>query len=158
MSGGKGGGGSNSTTATPTSGFRTAETAASASSRLPYRKVAGAVATSRRAFMRSQLRVILNALDQGKKHPLGFLVDPKTRNWRGRSHLSEEPSVQAGHLTSRHSGAPERFAVEDAFFNQVSNWKGETQGAIFMKEAVEIEGVVVEARTAELWVGMGLLP
>jgi RHS repeat-associated protein len=107
----------------------------------------GATARSRQAFMREQLKIIL----QEPNHPLRFLINPNTKTWLARSHLSELPAVQAGHLTSRHSGALERFALEDAFFNQLSNWKGEMQGAIFMKTAVNIGGVPVEARTAQLW-------
>jgi RHS repeat-associated protein len=113
----------------------------------------GWVAKSREAFMRRALATI----KRQPNHPLRFLVDPNTGKWRARSHLSTKPTVQAGHMTSRHSGAPERFALEDSFFNQVSNWRGETQGAIFRKPAVEIGGVPVDARTAEVWRRLGCL-
>lgn len=119
-----------------------------------YSLTRGAEAPSRQTFLRRELKKILD----NPNHPLGFLVNRQTGKWYGTSHLSELPAVQAGHLTSRHSGAPERFALEDAFFNQVSNWRGETQGAIFFKRAVEIEGVPVETRTAQLWIDLGLLP
>lgn len=103
--------------------------------------------------MDRMLRVILS----DPHHPLRFLINPETRNWRARTHLSEEPAVQAGHLTSRHSGEPERFAIEDAFFNQASSNRGETQGAVFYKQAVEIGGVPVETTTARLYQNAGKL-
>jgi Bacterial toxin 5 len=104
--------------------------------------------------MDRMLRIIL----ADPQHPLRFLINPKTQNWRARSHLSQDPTVQAGHLTSRHSGEPERFAIEDAFFNQASSNKGETQGAIFRKQAVEIGGVPVELRTALQYQRLGKIP
>ena len=105
--------------------------------------------------MDRQLRTILD----DPHHPLSFLVDRLTGKWVARSHLSEEPTVQAGHLTSRHSGAAERYAVEDALFNQLSNWKGETgRRAVFQKQAVDIGGVPVEYRTAKMYERLGLLP
>jgi RHS repeat-associated protein len=122
-------------------------------SSLTYPTTLGATASSRGVFMDRMLRLIRGT----PGHPLKFLVHPETGRWRARSHLSEEPGVQAGHLTSRHSGAPERFALEDAFMNQVSNWRGETQGAIFRKPAVDIEGVPVELTTAQIWQKAGLL-
>jgi RHS repeat-associated protein len=99
------------------------------------------------AFMKNQLNKIL----RDPTHPLGFLVDQKAKDWKSRSHLSHLPGVQAGHLTSLHSGAPERLALEDAWFNQVSSNKGERQGAIFEKQAIDVEGIPVELRTAEMW-------
>ena len=113
----------------------------------------GAIARDRQDFMQKALAQILADPD----HLLRKLVDPQTKDWWARSHLSELPGVQAGHLTSRHSGAPERFALEDPFYNQVSNWKGETQGAIFNKPAVDIGGVPVERRTADEWRRQGLI-
>jgi hypothetical protein len=107
----------------------------------------------REKFMRAQLKVVSQ-----KGHPLNFLVDPATKSWKARTHLSQRPTVQAGHLTSRHSGAVERFALEDSYFNQVSNWLGEMQGAIFEKSAISIGGVPVELRTAQMWERLGKLP
>jgi RHS repeat-associated protein len=118
--------------------------------------VASAVRRSRRLqsrFMRQALRRIL----ADKSHPLRFLVDPVKERWLARSHLSELPTVQAGHLVSFHSGAAEALALEDAFFNQVSNWKGERLGAVFKKVAVEIGGIPVEVRTAKIWESIGAL-
>lgn len=66
--------------------------------------------------------------------------------------------MQAGHHMSFHSGAPEHLALEDAWFNQLSSNKGETQGAIFEKPAIDIGGIPVETRTAEMWEHLGLLP
>lgn len=119
-----------------------------------YTASKGWTATSRASFMDRARRTIAD----DPSHPLRFLIDPKTGAWRGRSHLSEEPGVQAGHMVSRHSGAPETFAVEDAFFNQVSNWRGETQGAVFEKPAVEVGGIPVEGRTASMWQRLGMIP
>jgi RHS repeat-associated protein len=119
-----------------------------------YPAALGATASSGAVFMDRMLRIIL----ADPQHPLRFLINPKTQNWRARSHLSQDPTVQAGHLTSRHSGEPERFAIEDAFFNQASSNKGETQGAIFRKQAVEIGGVPVELRTALQYQRLGKIP
>jgi hypothetical protein len=60
-------------------------------------------------------------------------------------------------LVSFHSGAPEALALEDALFNQFSNWKGERYGAIFEKAAVDIDGCAVELRTAMMLESVGLL-
>ena len=100
----------------------------------------------RRVFLKTQLKIILD----NPQHLLRFLVDPETQWWRGTKLYSKEPGVQAGHIISRHSGAPERFALEDPVFNAFSSAKGETQGAVFIKEAIEIEGAHVERRTAEM--------
>ena len=113
-----------------------------------------ASAALRKKFMDVQLKKIL----ADENHPLRFLIDEKTGNWKSRSAFSQDPTVQAGHLISRHSGEPEFFALEDSFFNQLSNWKGETQGVIFGKGAVEIGGVPVELRTAYGWEQAGELP
>ena len=107
----------------------------------------------RAAFMREMLQRIL----MQDKHPLRFLIDPTTRGWKSRHMHSMEPTVQAGHLVSRHSGQPERFALEDSTWNQWSSNRGETQGAIFMKSAVDIQGVPVEVRTAMTWEAAGQL-
>ena len=116
-------------------------------------------AALRQRFMSDALDRILAADD----HPLEFLVqrnpdDPSKGSWRGRSHLDDVPAVQAGHLESRHSGAPERLAVEDAEYNQKASWRGERQGATFQKTAIEIDGVVVDRETARMWERLGLLP
>ena len=92
-------------------------------------------------------------------HPLKFLLSPKGDRFLGRRHGSEfYPTVQAGHAISFHGGAPERLFVEDADFNQMSNWRGERQGYIFEKTGVNIHGVPVERSTAEQWERLGLLP
>lgn len=94
-------------------------------------------------------------------HPLNFMVDRSGGHgkWKARRvHGQDAPSFQVGHATSLHSGAAERLFVEDADFNQLSNWRGETQGAIFEKPGVLIGGVHVELRTAKMWEGTGLLP
>lgn len=116
---------------------------------------ASASAALRQAFMRFALQRILAG---ELRHPLAFLVDWETRCWCARTAASPYPTVQAGHLASRHSGLPERFALEDSWFNQVSSNVGETQGAIFLKAALEIGGVPVETRTAGMWERIGALP
>jgi RHS repeat-associated protein len=105
------------------------------------------------SFMQEQLENITST----PGHPLSFLVDPSTGTWRSRQKYSQDPTVQAGHLTSLHSDAPEQLALEDSTFNQWSSNRGESQGAIFIKTAVDIWGVPVEFRTALEWVRAGLL-
>jgi hypothetical protein len=114
-----------------------------------------------RRFMTMALRHIAQQVQKDPHYILGFLVewdvgpngqpDWSTVRWRSRAHLSEQPTVQAGHLTSFHSGAEERLALEDSWFNQVSSQRGETQGAIFQKSAVLLGGLPVEYRTAKMW-------
>ncbi len=99
----------------------------------------------------------LDTIAADPNHKLRFLL-AEDGTWLSRTHLSELPTVQAGHLTSFHSGAPEALALEDSFFNQLTNWRGETQGATFFKTAVDIDGVAVEWRTAMAWEKAGLLP
>ncbi|WP_457061754.1 polymorphic toxin type 5 domain-containing protein [Kribbella sp. CWNU-51] len=117
-----------------------------------------------RPFRRYALRTIL---EQEGRHPLDFLLteadpvgDPDGRNRKFRSWemYTHEPTVQVGHLTSLHSGAPEFLALEDSTFNQWSNHVGETQEAVFAKTAVLIGGIPVEYRTAKLWQRAGKLP
>ena len=113
------------------------------------------VATSRRLqekFMRQMERIIV----QNPDHPLRFLIDESTQTWASRTHTSEQPTVQAGHLVSnwfiRLIKGNERLAVEDSLYNQLTNWRGETgRRAIFEKEAVEVEGVVVEVESLKAW-------
>jgi RHS repeat-associated protein len=105
-------------------------------------------------FARAQLRTILSS----SEHPLSFLVSRATQSWLGRSVWSTEPAVHVGHATSFHSGAEERLYLEDPFFNNLSNWLGESLGVIFEKSGVLIGDVPVELRTANLWENLGLLP
>lgn len=91
-------------------------------------------------------------------HRLHFLIDGHSGTWLSREKHSQTPTIQAGHLVSRHAGRGERFALEDSTFNQWSSNKGERQGAIFVKTALDIDGVPVERRTALLWERAGLLP
>jgi hypothetical protein len=106
-----------------------------------------------RRFAEAQRQTILSV----EKHPLRFLLD-KNGNWEARSHLSEDHGIQIGHLTSLHSGAPERLALQDAFFNQQANWRGEQLGVIFETTAVLIGGVPVESQTALAYERAGDLP
>lgn len=117
-----------------------------------------------RPFMREQFRTIAEIVEREGSHPLEFLVDSEKGNWRSRTHLSmDDLGVQAGHLESRHGlqpGDSERFAVEDAYFNQSDNWGkgGEQGGVIYNKSAVDIGGIPVEKRTALMWEELGYLP
>jgi len=97
-----------------------------------------------------------------EKHPLHHLLyDSKRENWTSRADDADEPTVQAGHLVSRHlvsrHGLRECFALEDSSLNQLSGQMGETQGHIFVKTAIDIKGIPVERRTAELWEKQGKL-
>lgn len=105
------------------------------------------------AFMEDTRRTIVD----GPDHPLRAVLDGEG-DWLARRADADVPTVQAGHLISRHSGREERFALEDSTFNQLSNHRGETQGSVFVKSAVEIAGVAVERRTAEMWQRTGLVP
>ena len=91
-------------------------------------------------------------------HLLSFLVDEQKGKWRGTRHGSETPAIQIGHAESLHAGGAEGLFLEDADFNQMSNWKGERQGAIFQKSGVLIGGIPVERRTAQMWEAVGELP
>ena len=93
-----------------------------------------------------------------KDHPLkDLLYDSKKENWTSRADDADEPTVQAGHLVSRHADLREYFALEDSSLNQLSGKRGETQGHIFVKTAIDIGGIPVERRTAELWEKQGKL-
>jgi putative RNase toxin 5 of polymorphic toxin system len=118
------------------------------------------------AFMRWALAAILAK----PGHPLGFLVDPVTKDWhsrlgsRHRDAFRNEhfPAVQAGHLVSFHDlddVANERLALQDADFNQEQNYSVETHGrrGIVISPAIEIGGVPVELRTARMWENVGVL-
>jgi hypothetical protein len=114
-----------------------------------------------RAFMLWALRKILSEMARTGGHPLAFLVNPDTQNWKARRHADEHhPAVQAGHLTSFKSGAEERLALEDADRNQLKNWtvENKSRGGIAMSNAVEIGGIPVDLATAMAWERLELLP
>ncbi len=104
------------------------------------------------------------------QHPLRFLVDPVRLEFHGqfgsrhkRAIVNEDhPTVQAGHLVSFHGLADvahERLALQDADFNQEQNYTVERPGirGIVFSTAVEIGGVPVESRTAQMWENVGVL-
>ena len=103
----------------------------------------------RAAFKLWALKQITSAPD----HPLQCLVEKSSGQWHPNAVGSEsKPSVDAGHLTSKWTGAPPFFALEDSDFNRVFN-KGENKtrhGVIYEKSAVLIGGVPVERRTAQM--------
>ena len=103
-------------------------------------------AMSRGAAMDRALKTIL----ADAEHPLGFLVNRRTGKWVARTHL-HPLGVQGGHKVTRWTGATEYIGVEDAFFNQLTNWRGETgRRAWWDKEFIDIKGVPVELETARM--------
>ncbi len=103
-------------------------------------------------------QMCLDQILANPQHMLSFLVNRRRRKWNATQHGSEGPSVQVGHAESRHAGGPERLFLEDADFNQMSNWCGERQGAVFGKPCVLIGGIPVDHRTAKMWESVGELP
>jgi hypothetical protein len=91
----------------------------------------------------------------GVEHPLNFLLDDNGQ-WRGRWPRQDALAVQAGHATSKFSGADERFFLEDATYNQMYSTP-ERQGHIICRIGIEIGGVPVELETARFWKQMGYL-
>lgn len=113
----------------------------------------------RSRFMSEQLNIILANPD----HPLSFLVDYSTGNWKSRRHDTPDIGVQAGHTRSRRSldpDKPETVALEDALFNQIDGWTTESTRVrgYMIKPAIEIDGVPVNLASAQNWEKAGLLP
>lgn len=108
-------------------------------------------------FMDEMRRIIL----ADKNHPLRFLLDPKTGDWLSRAKYSPFPTVQAGHLKSLWGlGKKElqSLAIEDSTFNQLTSNVAESGNkAIVEKSAIQIGGVFVEQRTAEMWKRLGYI-
>ena len=108
-----------------------------------------------RLFMDEALAVI--AADD--EHPLRKLLNEEGTDWLSRRADADVPAVNAGHMLSRQALREERFALEDSTYNQLSNHRGETQGYIFEKrEALDLGGVPVERRTAEMWERTKVIP
>jgi hypothetical protein len=118
-----------------------------------------------RAFMRWALTTIVSA----ENHPLLFLVDPSTKDWRSnlgsRDHRStneRNPAVQAGHLYTRRALSDiddQRFALEDADQNLEANYGIERHGigGILDRPAVDIVGVPAMLATVMMWERLDLL-
>lgn len=118
-----------------------------------------------RAFMRWALTTILSA----ENHPLLFLVDPSTKDWRSnlgsrdyRSTNEQAPAVQAGHLYTRRALndiEDQRFALEDADQNLEANYSIERRGigGIVDRPAVDIAGVPAMLATVMMWERLDLL-
>jgi RHS repeat-associated protein len=84
-------------------------------------------------------------------HLLAPLINPATgKFWSGRHGEFELPAVQMGHGESLFSSGRHSLLLEDADFNQLSNWTGESQGVGFEKPGVTLMGIPVELRTARL--------
>ena len=90
-----------------------------------------------RAFRTEQASIIRN----DESHPLRFLLNDKGKLIR---------SVEAGHQKSFSSGNREILAIED----QSLNLRGKTE----RRRSIEIRGVPVERKTAEMWENQGLIP
>lgn len=104
----------------------------------------------------------LDRIISNPNHPLSFLIDPHTGNFRTprtrrHSDLSNGSYVEMGHETSHFSGTRQRVGLEDAHHNQLAGLS-ERRGVIFEREMIDIEGIPVELETARLWVREGLLP
>ncbi|WP_404790393.1 polymorphic toxin type 5 domain-containing protein [Altericista sp. CCNU0014] len=113
--------------------------------------------TLRDKFMKKQLDTIL----ANPNHPLSFLVNYSTRNWKSRSLYSQNIGVQAGHTQSRWSLNPrqrETVALEDALDNQLDSRITESRGGFIRKSVVEIGGVPVMRSSAQTWESAGFLP
>ena len=78
-------------------------------------------------------------------------LEGRKLHWQGRRHSMDTPAVQAGHRVSKHSGAPEFLAIEDADLNQLTNWTGESAGITFDKETIVIDGAIVDRASALRW-------
>jgi hypothetical protein len=83
----------------------------------------------------------------------------------GRFHGGETgPVVQAGHQEAFASGAPQRFVLEDADFNQLTGNVIESKGAFSSKESLLVTkpdatgGIWVEAESLKLWERLGVVP
>jgi LysM repeat protein len=121
-----------------------------------YPKKTGATpggASGRQTFRRDISEIIDTAIKQNGSHPLQSVAykDPKTNKWKLR------PEYEAGHGTSNFSGKREMFAVEHRNFNNGDS-RLEGKGKILKKLAVDIGGVPVERRTAQMLEKQGLLP
>jgi Bacterial toxin 5 len=116
-----------------------------------------------RAFMNWARMAILSA----SSHPLLFLIDPSTKDWRSnlgsrdhRSSNEDDPAVQAGHLYTRWALSDikdQRFALEDADQNLEANYSGERRGVIFDRPAVDIGGVPAMLASVQMWERLDLL-
>ncbi|CAI8692892.1 RHS repeat-associated core domain-containing protein [Burkholderia sp. IT-111MI5] len=105
-------------------------------------------------------------------HPLRFLLArdaqgnelkaftrPPSRKHEDLINWANGPTIEAGHVTSKHSGEPERLGLQDAWENQMDNWFGEKHGVIVTRHGIiEIGGVPVHTRSAEEWELYGHLP
>jgi hypothetical protein len=133
------------------------------------------------AFMKWALLEILKkcqGADNSKwQHPLGFLIDPSTRDWYARLGSRDKratenefyPPVQAGHLFTRkglNDIQDQRFALEDADQNLEASYSGEGREArkknpgvfiIFDRPAVDVEGVPAMLASVQQWERLGEL-
>jgi hypothetical protein len=110
-------------------------------------------------FMNEMLsRIKAGGLDPtAKHHPLYFLVNPETLNWKSRK-VDDETGVQPGHTLS-HKGYGFALALEAPISNQ--RWRAdkiETPGGFAFSGAYKIDDVYVDRKTAEHWEQADLLP
>jgi hypothetical protein len=113
--------------------------------------------------MRNNIQAQSNTnFPMNERHVLHFLFD-ENGNWMSRQAFPRteaefnQAGVQAGHLTSRHSGEVERLALEDPMLNWMDS-RQEGYGAIMDKTAIDIDGIPVEIETARMWEEMGYIP
>jgi Bacterial toxin 5/Pre-toxin TG len=130
----------------------------------------GARGVAERGFMRHVQNEIKNAtqnesninLPMNGRHTLQFLLG-EDGDWLSRTAFPtteaefNQAGVQAGHLTSRHSGDVERFALEDPLLNWMDS-RQERLGVIIDKSAIDIDGIPVEIQTARMWEELGYIP
>ncbi|MBK6686041.1 MAG: hypothetical protein IPG45_16325 [Deltaproteobacteria bacterium] len=118
----------------------------------------------RELSLREQFReAMIDRILEHPHHPLLSILDAERGNFApsisGRhADLMERPTVDAGHVVSRFSGAPERFALEDAWANRDAGVHIEAIGHVVSREVIDVAGVPVEAVTARVWESNGLLP
>ncbi|MBN3734657.1 RHS repeat-associated core domain-containing protein [Burkholderia sp. Tr-20390] len=103
------------------------------------------------------LRFLLGRDDAGNR--IKAFTRPPSRRHEDLIDWANGPTIEAGHVTSKHSGEPELLGLQDAWENQMDNWFGERHGVIVTRNGViEIGGVPVHTRTAEEWEEYGYLP
>jgi hypothetical protein len=120
------------------------------------------VGTSTAVFRRDAERLLRDTPD----HPLKFLLDDAGHfhGTRGLDHseLIDRPGlVQMGHVGSKKAGGAERVVLQDAWLNQFDNVTIEhpSRGGALKVSApvVDIGGVAVDLRSAQMWQKEGLL-
>src|SRR5277367_3013978 len=75
---------------------------------------------------------------------LRFLCDPKTGNWyENRINFPDDPSVDAGHMTSKWTERPPLMALEDSDFNRnkaFNRRENKTRDGVFFEKGAVLIG------------------